>query len=67
MPEKILTRSSLDRDLPIWRIAPARHRRPVVTVGWPPHGFVLISGRERRTLPPAMIPTDSGSKLVRRR
>jgi hypothetical protein len=67
MPEKIFNRSSLDRYLPIWRGAPARHHCPVVTVGWPPHGFVLISGRERRTLPPAMIPTDSGSKLVRRR
>ncbi len=32
----------------------------------PPHGFLLISDRERRPLPPAMIPTVSGSKLVRR-
>jgi len=35
-------------------------------VGRLPHGLLLISDRERRTLPPAMMPTDSGSKLVRR-
>jgi hypothetical protein len=66
MPGKILSRSSLDRHLPIRHVAPARHRRPGVTVGRPPHGVLLISDRERRTLSPAMIPTDNGSKLVRR-
>ncbi len=66
MPETILSRNSLDRHLPIWRVAPARHRRSVITVGQPPQGLLLISDRERRTLSPAMIPTDNGSKLVRR-
>ncbi len=66
MPEKIFRRSSLERDLPIWRVAPARHSRHVVTVGRLPHGFLLMSDRERRTLPPTMIPTDEELKLVRR-
>jgi hypothetical protein len=47
MPEKILSRSALDRYLPIWRVAPARRIRSVVTVSEPPHGFLLISDRVR--------------------
>jgi hypothetical protein len=39
MPENILSRSSLDRDLPIWRVARARHHLPLVTVDRPLRAF----------------------------
>ena len=39
---------------------------PCYPVGRTPYGFLLMSDRERRGLPPAMIPSVSGSKLVRR-
>jgi hypothetical protein len=64
MAEMILSRSALDRYLPIWGVALSA--LPPVTAGEPSYGILLISDRERRTLPPVMIPTDSGSKLVRR-
>jgi hypothetical protein len=39
MPEKILSRISLPRYLPIWRVAPARHHLSLVTVDRPLRAF----------------------------